>query len=158
MDFDIQPVAFLYSDKIDGCHPLDVYFSNESINYSEFRYYIPFYDSTILDNAFTFTFPNLGTYEVQLLITDTICNKVDTGRIDITVFPTPTVDIISDNFICDNLNVQLFNGSTDATQFVWSSNNTFSDTLNGNLTIGNFAPMIQTDSSSLLKLPMRIAA
>ena len=77
-----------------GCVPYDAQFTNTSLGGTDF--YWEFGDGTpfTLNNAptFTYPYPNVGTYNVRLVATDTsTCNKRDTSKyFTITVFPIPT--------------------------------------------------------------------
>ncbi|TXB66021.1 T9SS type B sorting domain-containing protein [Vicingus serpentipes] len=119
-------------DNIQGCAPLTVNFTNTS---GPNDFYLWDFgngntSSTVLNPSITYNTP--GTYTVSLTITDSICGTTDVKSATITV-ASPVNLSIPNNPIntCDT--ALLFSNSTGATTYIWSTNPSFTDTLNTNL-------------------------
>jgi len=133
-DMEIEPEADFVTDKLEGCSPLTIHFDNTSPLYSEFLWDFGGGDttSTIVNPVYTFTTP--GTYTVYLIVRDSICLLLDTAEKVITVYP-PLQLFTSDTVICSPQTVALLaNSNGTSTNFYWSSNGNFSDTLNAPIT------------------------
>lgn len=133
-DFNLIPNAEISVDNTIGCAPFEVTFDNFS---SESDSYMWDFgdgnlDSTTFEPTITYTTP--GTYEVSLMVTDSICLITDTAFLTIEVTPTIQLDNIPAVELCDPDTVSLSaNSFGTADEFIWSTNSDFSDTLNGNL-------------------------
>ncbi|MCB0402704.1 MAG: gliding motility-associated C-terminal domain-containing protein [Flavobacteriales bacterium] len=132
-DFEIIPKAQFSVDNFQGCAPLTVTFTNSSGSSDSYLWDFGGGDTTsqIFNPVKTYTNP--GTYNVTLLITDSICNTVDTAFQTIVVAPPITVfggDTIG---TCDTTTLSV-NTTGNPSFFIWSSNNQFTDTLNSSLT------------------------
>jgi len=92
------------------------------------------------------TYTNPGVYNVSLLITDSICNTVDTAFQTITVNPPITISGGDTIDVCNNSATLSVSTTGGATSFVWSSNNQFTDTINSNLLDSNYTATI-TDTT-----------
>ncbi len=132
-DFEIVPKAKFSVDNFQGCAPLTVTFSNSSSSSDSYLWDFGGNDTTslIFNPVKTYTLP--GTYNVTLIITDSICNTVDTAFQTITVAPPITVNGGNTLTTCDTATL-FVNTTGNPTFFIWSSNNQFTDTLNPNLT------------------------
>lgn len=133
-DFNLIPNAEFTVDNSIGCAPFEVTFDNFS---SESDSYIwDFGDGTLDSTTFepTITYNTPGTYDVALYVTDSICLITDTAFITITVTPEITIDNMASIALCSPEPIDL-EANTDgaATEFIWSSSNDFSDTLNTDL-------------------------
>ncbi|MEO0469225.1 MAG: PKD domain-containing protein [Bacteroidota bacterium] len=133
LSFDLAGIeaAFLPRDEFDnvifqseGCAPFQVHFDNTSDGNDPLSttYLWDFDDNGNTSNQFEpiYTFQTPGTYEVQLIITDsTTCNIADTVSRIITVFEAPDVDAGPDRIVCAGDTFQL-NGTTDpGNQLAW---------------------------------------
>ncbi|GAB4254750.1 MAG: hypothetical protein Kow0079_11210 [Vicingaceae bacterium] len=131
-DFEIVPKAKFTVDQFDGCAPLTITFTNSSNSTTGYLWDFGNGDTTSQDFNPVRTFTTPGTYQVILSITDSICGTKDTAVQNIIVRPEITVTAGPDTATCDT--AYLFCNTTGgATQFIWSTNNQFSDTLNNNL-------------------------
>jgi gliding motility-associated-like protein len=89
-------------------------------------------DSTTVNP--TITYINPGVYDVYLYVTDSICQITDTALVTITVFDSLLVDVPNTIQLCTPVEISLTGNSFGtADQFLWSSNNQFTDQLNTNL-------------------------
>jgi gliding motility-associated-like protein len=134
VDFIPIPVATFTLDDETGCNPLTVSFSSSPNENSDFLWDFGngVLDSTSLTPSFTFN--SSGDYLVSLIITETICSFSDTATATITVLPQISISQNDTIELCVSVPIQFsptFAGSP--TQFIWSSNTDFSDTLNSDL-------------------------
>jgi gliding motility-associated-like protein len=131
-DFEIVPKAEFSVDTFQGCAPLTITFTNTSNNSDTYLWDFGGGDTTsqIFNPIKTYTTP--GIYYVSLLITDSICNTIDTAFQTITVSPPITVTGGNTITTCDTATLNAFS-TGGASAFIWSTNNQFSDTLNPNL-------------------------
>lgn len=133
-DFNLIPNAEISVDNTLGCAPFEVTFDNFS---SESDSYVWDFgdgnlDSTTFEPTITYTTP--GTYEVSLMVTDSICLITDTAFLTIEVTPTLQLDNIPSVDLCDPDTITLTaNSFGTAEEFIWSTNSSFTDTLNNNL-------------------------
>ena len=132
-DFEIIPQADFSVDNFEGCAPLTVTFTNSSNGSDTYLWDFGNGDTTSVEFNPTRTYNTPGVYTVSLLITDSICNTIDTAFQTITVSSPITVTGGTTITTCDTatLSVSTTGGPTS---FIWSSNNQFTDTLNPNLT------------------------
>jgi gliding motility-associated-like protein len=129
----IPEASFSLNDTI-GCVPLTISFSftpneNESFLW-DFGNGV--YDSTNANT--TFTYNNSGNYQVNLIISETICSLSDTATSLINVSPQISVTQNDTIGLCVSVPIQFsptFTGNP--TEFIWSTNSNFSDTLNSDL-------------------------
>ncbi len=146
-DFEIVPKAKFSADIIQGCAPLTVTFTNTSNTSDTYLWDFGGGDTTsqIFNPVKTYTNP--GTYQVTLLITDSICNTVDTAFQIITVSNT-LLSASNDTILCDLLDTinLLATSYGTSNNFVWSSNSSFTDTLNTSVLDSNLivAPNVTT--------------
>lgn len=134
-DFDLIPQAQFTTNAINGCTDLIVQFNNTSSVSNNYFWDFGNGDTTSVIFSPQVTYTEPGIYEATLLVTDSVCLLTDTAKTIITVFPEVQVSLPKDTVLCAqnsiSLHAQTF-GS--ATQFIWSSNNLFTDTLNNSLT------------------------
>jgi gliding motility-associated-like protein len=134
VNFISVPQASFTIDDTIGCIPLTVNFNYTPNVNSEFVWDFGngFLDSTNLNPSFTFT--SSGDYQVSLIASETICSFSDTAATVITVLPQILVSQNDTIGLCVSVPIQFsptFSGNP--TEFIWSSNSSFSDTLNANL-------------------------
>ncbi len=129
-DFEITPKADFTTDRLDGCAPLTIQFTNTSSGSGEFLWDFGGNDTTSSDPDPVRTFTTPGTYIAYLIVEDPVCGLRDTAQKIITVHP-PLELSVSDTTLCEvqNLVLAAASGGT-ANSFHWSSNGNFSDMLN----------------------------
>ncbi|MCB0381292.1 MAG: hypothetical protein KDD24_08545, partial [Flavobacteriales bacterium] len=131
-DFEIVPKARFTVDNYEGCAPLTVTFTNNSNSSDTYLWDFGNNDTTsqVFNPIRNYNTP--GTYNVTLIIQDSICNTIDTAHQVIVVNPPITINsITTDSTSCDPVLLNV--SATGATSYVWSSNNQFTDTLNSGL-------------------------
>ena len=103
---------------INGCNPLTVTFTNNSINGTSYLW--NFGDNVTSNSANpTHIYSNPGTYTVYLIANTTCSIHPDTSTQIITVFSSPTPTIIGDSSICFGGSSTLNSGSFS--QYHWST-------------------------------------
>tara|TARA_Y100000593_G_C4322928_1_gene344898 strand:- start:9622 stop:12618 length:2997 start_codon:yes stop_codon:yes gene_type:complete len=131
-DFEIIPKASFVPSAVSGCAPLTVNFTNFASSGDAYFWDFGNGDTTSTEFNPVRTFTSAGSYNVMLIVTDSICGIKDTAIRTITVHSPVTVDAGNNIITCDT--VQLTASSTGgANQFVWSTTNIFTDTLNNPL-------------------------
>jgi len=145
VDFSIAPLADFTIDNAQGCTPVTVNFTNNSVPNSGFLWDFGNGNQDSLNFNTTATFDVVGTYDVVLYIYDDVCAVFDADTAQVTVSPEPTIDLVDTVELCVAIPTTLTPVTTGAIQFVWSTNNLFSDTLNSpitdpNVTIDNPLP------------------
>jgi gliding motility-associated-like protein len=129
--FDSPAQASFAPSEFLGCQPLTVSFDNTSVQTAEFLW--DFGNSTLDSTNFepTVTYDQPGQYAVTLIIFDPECPAQDTAEYVINVLPDVITEVQDTVVLCASVPVTLV-GNTFGTadNFVWSSNNLFSDTLN----------------------------
>ena len=133
-DFELIPNAEFTVDDNIGCMPLTVNFDNFSTDSDSYVWDFGNGDTTSIIFEPVITYDSVGVFNVYLYVTDSICLLTDTAEITITVYDSLELSVSPDQELCVPIPVDLtaFTDGT-ATQFVWSSNVNFSDTLNTNL-------------------------
>ncbi len=132
-DFEIIPKAAFQPSSTSGCAPLTVTFSNLASSGDAYFWDFGNGDTTSTEFNPVRTFSTPGNYQVTLIVTDSICRIKDTAIQTITVYAPVTVNAGNDTVLCDTLIRLTATSSGGANQFIWSSNNLFTDTLNSNL-------------------------
>lgn len=146
-DFEIEPEADFTTDILSGCAPLTIQFDNTSPNYSSFLWDFGNGDTTsqILNPIYTFSTP--GTYTAYLIVEDSICGLLDTAEKIINVF-APLQLITNDTVICGPQTLTLVANSVGTvTNFHFSSNGNFTDTLNSPLSDSTLDVTISGDTT-----------
>jgi gliding motility-associated-like protein len=106
-------------DYISGCAPLTVQFQNQSTAGGAYLWDFGGGDTTSVIFSPIKTFPNPGTYAVQLLVNNPAsCNVWDTAMQYVTVFPEITADFDYVNVPCSNQFT--FNDSSVAAAVSWN--------------------------------------
>lgn len=118
-------------DNIQGCSPLTVNLSNTSGPHDSFLWDFGngTKDSTTVNPTINYSIP--GTYNVSLTIYDSICNTSSTQNS--TIIVSPSVNLTTPNSITTCDTALLYANALNATDYIWSSNNQFTDTLNTDL-------------------------
>ncbi len=146
-DFEIMPVADFTVDNLSGCSPLTVTFTNNSLNNTNFLWDFGNNDTTSTEVSPVRTYTDTGTYYVYLAIEDSVCALVDTAVQIITVYPELTLTTHNDTVICSAATFDIWaSASGHDGNFIWSSDNQFSDTLNSPLTDSSItvSPVVPT--------------
>ncbi len=123
-----QVNAFFNTNVTSGCVPLTVNFTQFSTGANTYNW--EFGDGNT-SNGFspTHTFTTAGTFTVSLMINDGC--SYDTAKVDITVFPSPTVAFSSaPDSTCINEPFTFTNTSTGLTSTAWDFGDGQSSTLN----------------------------
>ena len=82
----------------------------------------------------TITYDTPGVYDIYLYVTDSVCLLTDTALISITVTDSVQLNVNNTIELCNPVPVTLTaNSYGTADFFIWSSDNTFSDTLNNSV-------------------------
>ncbi len=132
-DFEIIPKAAFQPSSTSGCAPLTVTFANFASSGDAYFWDFGNGDTTSTEFNPVRTFSTPGTYQVTLIVTDSICGIKDTAIQTITVYSPVTTDAGNNLVTCDTVTLTA-TSTGGANQFIWSSNNLFTDTLNQNLT------------------------
>ncbi len=132
-DFELIPTAEFTADNTLGCASFQVTFDNFSTDSDSYLWDFGNGDTTSVIFEPTIVYDTAGIYNVYLYVTDSICLLTDTAELVITVTDSLEVSTSSDQQLCVPTPVDLtaFTNGT-ATNFVWSSNAQFTDTLNTN--------------------------
>jgi len=133
--FDVPPTSEITINNQEGCAPLTVTLTNSSVQTS---YFLWNFGNGVLDSVnltTTITYSTPGTYQISLLILDDVCPANETSFVTVVVSPGITIGLVDTISLCASVPIT-FNPiiGGGATEFVWSSNNQFSDTLNNDLT------------------------
>ena len=121
---------FSVSDTL-GCAPFTLQIQNNSTTTTSFMWDFGngIQDSTTFEPLLTFTQP--GTYQIALLISDSICQGSASATLQIEVGPALTVQAPNDLLLCSSIDTTLSAVTSGIyNSLIWSSNSQFSDTLN----------------------------
>lgn len=134
-DFELIPNAEFIADNTEGCAPFTVNFDNLSSDSDSYLW--DFGNGETLessDSIVTVVFDTAGVYVVYLYVTDSVCLITDTAFMEITVYDNFTLAVSADTIICQPVPITM-NAYTSgyATEYIWSTNINFTDTLNSNL-------------------------
>ena len=104
-----------------GCVPHKAQFANNSLGGLNFTWDFGDGTSSTADNP-SHTYTNVGTYTVTMVAYDsTTCNKTDTFRFNITVYPIPKAGFtFSPTQPKENTYTQFNNTSIGATKYIWN--------------------------------------
>ncbi|MBM3186109.1 MAG: gliding motility-associated C-terminal domain-containing protein, partial [Bacteroidetes bacterium] len=119
-----------------GCGPLTVSFDNTSVQTQSFLWDFGNgqVDSVNFEPSVTYTNP--GQYQVSLAIFDTNCPAADTAYFTIEVLPEVQISLQDTISLCTVVPITITPISTGNTNlFVWSSTNSFADTINTDTSI-----------------------
>ncbi len=119
-----------------GCSPLTVNFTNTSVQTQWFLWNFGNGQVDSLNFEPTVTYTNPGQYQVALSIFDPNCPASDTAVFTIEVLPDVQINLEDTISLCTAVPITINPTSTGSTNlFVWSSTNSFSDTLNTDTTV-----------------------
>lgn len=132
-----------YGANITGCQPFNAQFTSfpnteaSSVNWN-------FGDGSSNSNqtSVSHLYPNLGNYDVTLVVTDTnTCNRIDSIKTKLSVILPAVLNLGEDKFICENSEVVLRSNVTGVS-YLWSTQETSQDIVvdkpgNYSLTIDN---------------------
>ena len=130
-DSGILPVADFTVDQTTGCNNFTVTFEN--ISSDSDTYLWDFGDGALDSTTFNpvITYTEAGIYEVNLFVTDSVCQLTDTAQITVVVVDSVILDVPNQMSVCDNVPFDLVaNSLGTANQFIWSANADFSNPLN----------------------------
>lgn len=138
-DFEITPVAEFTVDNTIGCQPFTVNFTNTSNVTDTYLWDFGNNDTTSVIYEPIRIYDSVGVFQVYLYVTDSACQLSDTAQITITVYDSLELSTSNDIAICTSVPIAMtaFSNGT-ATEFIWSSNINFTDTLNTDLSDSNF--------------------
>ena len=133
-DFELIPDAEFTTQNTLGCASFEVTFDNFSTDSDAYLWDFGNGDTSSVIFEPTIIYDTAGIYEVYLYVTDSICLLTDTAMLTITVTDSLEITTTLDQQLCvpTPLDLIVYTNGT-ATNFVWSSNAQFTDTLNTNL-------------------------
>jgi gliding motility-associated-like protein len=131
--FNAPPQVSFVPSSPAGCSPLTVTFDNTSSQTNEFLWN---FGNGVLDSVNfepTILYSTPGSYQVELILADTACPVFDTAYFNIVVYEYPQINIADSQIVCNQTSTILSAGTAiTGYQYIWSSNTSFSDTLNSN--------------------------
>lgn len=149
-DFEIVPQVDFTVDNLDGCAPLTITFDNESNDTINSVWIFP-PNANVISGGINpiVEFPDPGTYEVYLNITDTICNLQDTAKKIITVYESLDYLISNDTVLCPSANSTfdiIADSYGSATEFIWATDIDFTNVINSGVqdSVINVNPGVST--------------
>ncbi len=124
-------INFTLSDTT-GCTPLNVSFTNTSINFDSV--YWDFGNNQFSNQInTTFNYTTAGVYPIQLKVYNDQCQRELTLNDTIRIFPTIEIQPIPDTILCNpNKLFIIANANGTANKFVWSTDFKLLDTLSNN--------------------------
>lgn len=133
-DFEILPRAKFTINKLEGCTPFIVNLIDSSKNAAQLSY--DFYGTVAPDfgNDTTFTINTPGTYYIEQIASDTICDSESRFGVFVTVRPNDiNLTTSNDTTICTEDSIQLFAKSDKPNlNYLWSKSPTFNTIINLN--------------------------
>ncbi len=133
-DFELIPKADFIASATVGCVPFTVQFDNFSTLSDAYLWDFGNGDTTSVVFEPVVNYDSIGVYQVFLYVTDSICLITDTADLTIVVLDSVHLNTSADIELCSPTQVDITaftNGA--ATEFIWSSNPNFTDTLNTHL-------------------------
>ena len=130
---DVIPIASFTASSTSSCEDIAITFQNNSTENDTYLWDFGnnIFDSTTFSPSFTYVDP--GVYTVFLYVTDNVCDITDTAQTTITVFENVSLNLVDAIDLCTPVPITLISYTNQtATNFIWSSNSLFSDTLNSN--------------------------
>jgi len=130
-DSGILPVADFTADQTTGCNNFTVTFDNFSSVSDTYLWDFGdgVLDSTTLNPVKTYT--EAGNYQVNLFVTDSVCQLTDTAQITVVVVDSVLLDVPNQMSVCDNIPFDLIaNTFGTANEFIWSASPNFTNPLN----------------------------
>jgi gliding motility-associated-like protein len=133
-DFQLIPNAEFTADQTTGCSTFSVTLDNFSTTSDSYLWDFGNGDTTSVIFNPTVTYFDPGQYEIFLYVTDSVCLLTDTAQISITVLDSIVLDVNDPLPLCSPVPMTFTaNSFGTASEFIWSSNSDFSDTLNTSL-------------------------
>jgi gliding motility-associated-like protein len=128
---DVIPIANFTASSTSSCEEIPITFQNNSTENDTYLWDFGNnnFDSTTFSPSYTYSIP--GVYTVFLYVTDNDCDITDTAQITITIYENIQLNLIDAIDLCSPVPINLIsytNGT--ASNFIWSSNPLFTDTLN----------------------------
>lgn len=128
---DVIPIANFTASSTSSCEEIPITFQNNSTENDTYLWDFGNnnFDSTTFSPSYTYSIP--GVYTVFLYVTDNDCDITDTAQITITIYENIQLNIIDGIDLCSPVPINLTsytNGT--ASNFIWSTNSLFTDTLN----------------------------
>ena len=128
---DVIPLANFTASSTSSCEEIPITFQNNSTENDTYLWDFgnSNFDSTTFSPSYTYSIP--GVYTVFLYVTDNDCDITDTAQITITIYENIQLNLIDSIDLCSPVPINLIsytNGT--ASNFIWSTNSLFSDTLN----------------------------
>ena len=128
---DVIPIANFTASSTSSCEEIPITFQNNSTENDTYLWDFGNnnFDSTTFSPSYTYSIP--GVYTVFLYVTDNDCDITDTAQITITIYENIQLNLIDAIDLCSPVPINLTsytNGT--ASNFIWSTNSLFSDTLN----------------------------
>ncbi|MFA5575048.1 MAG: gliding motility-associated C-terminal domain-containing protein [Brumimicrobium sp.] len=128
-DFDIIPKAEFTLDNERGCSPFVVNLNNLSVGADSYTWEFDGEIDTINFNP-TVTFTEPGTYDIKLVVVDSICLITDSMTLQVEVFPEINLSVSSDISLCTPVPITLTaDAGGSATTFSWSDDPNFNNVL-----------------------------
>ena len=128
---DVIPIANFTASSTSSCEEIPITFQNNSTENDTYLWDFGNnnFDSTTYSPNYTYTSP--GVYTVFLYVTDNDCDITDTAQITITIYENIQLNLIDAIDLCSPVPINLisFTNGT-ASNFIWSTNSLFTDTLN----------------------------
>ncbi|MGV3631617.1 MAG: gliding motility-associated C-terminal domain-containing protein [Bacteroidota bacterium] len=130
-DFELVLNAEFTASQTTGCAPLSVTFVNETVSSDTYFWVFGNGDTSSVIFSPTILFDSVGVYQVFLISQDSVCLLVDTAQTTIIVGAPLQLSVSNDTTLCapDFLELTANSFGTSST-FHWSSNSSFTDTLN----------------------------
>lgn len=130
-DFQLLPEAEFTTANVGGCAAYTVQLNNTSPPSDSYEWDFGNGQTSSTIYSPTITYDTAGTYVVRLIVTDSVCLLTDTAEITIQVIDPIQLSVSNDTILCSSLPLT-FTGNSfgTASSFVWSSDITFTDTLN----------------------------
>jgi gliding motility-associated-like protein len=146
-DFQLIPNAEFTANQTLGCATFTVTLDNFSTTSDSYLWDFGNGDtSSVIFNP-TITYDVPGIYDIYLYVTDSVCLLTDTALISITVTDSVQLNVNNTIELCNPVPITLTaNSFGTADFFIWSSDNTFSDTLN-NSVIDSVLTIAPTEST-----------
>ena len=130
-NFDLIPRANAYAEEYIVCTNHEIQLNNESENFISFEWDFGNGETSTTSLNPTVMYEDTGTYEITLIVFDSLCGLSDTTSFEVEVIREIELDSLEDVYQCEPSLITLTGNSFGtASEFIWSSNPGFSDTLN----------------------------
>ena len=130
-DFNLIPRARAAAEEYVVCKNTEIQLYNISENYVSFEWNFGNGETNSITNNPIVSYDEVGTYKITLVVVDAKCGLEDSTSFTIEVIPEVQMEPLVDIYQCQPTLIPLTaNSFGTATDFIWSSNSDFSDTLN----------------------------